>query len=64
MTETASIKSDLLTGADEIANYLGWPVRRVYHAARQKYLPIGHMGSLLIARKSQLDQATLVAVEQ
>jgi hypothetical protein len=61
MTEAASTQpSDLLTGADEIAKYLGWTPRRVYHAARQKYLPIGHLGNLLIARKSQLDAATSV----
>jgi hypothetical protein len=59
MTDSTD-KSDLLTGAKAIADYLDWTERRVYHAARQKYLPIGHMGALLIARKSQLDQATSV----
>jgi hypothetical protein len=63
MTPTPA-KDDLLTGADQIAEYLGWERRRVYHAARQKHLPIGHCGALLIARKSQLDRATSVAVEE
>jgi hypothetical protein len=51
------LNEDLLTGADAIAEFLGWNVRRVYHASKQKHLPIGRAGSLLIARKSELDRA-------
>jgi len=49
-------KLDLLTGASEIAQYLGWSQRKVYHA--KKYLPIKSVGAVLIARKSELDHAT------
>ena len=37
-----SIRDDLLNGAAEIADFLGWPVHRVYHAA--PYLPIKRLG--------------------
>jgi hypothetical protein len=50
-------KSEVLTGARAIAQYLNWPARRVYHAARSKTLPLGHHGGLLVAFKSELDQA-------
>jgi hypothetical protein len=33
-------REDLLTGAAEIGGYLGWKVRKVYHAAEKGYLPI------------------------
>jgi hypothetical protein len=49
------LKADLLTGAKAIAEYLGWPERKVFYA--QKHLPIGNVGRLLIARKSELDKA-------
>jgi hypothetical protein len=48
-------KLDLLTGAREIARFLGWPVRKVFYA--QKFLPISSVGRTLIARKSELDRA-------
>ena len=48
-------KLDLLTGAKAIADYLGWPVRKVFYA--QRHLPIGTVGRTLIARKSELDRA-------
>jgi len=51
------LREDLLTGAKAIADYIGWPERRVYYAADRKHLPIGHSGNLLIARKSELDRA-------
>lgn len=58
MTEApAKLADDLLTGATAIAEYLGWPERRVRHADRMKYLPIGRCGQILIARKSELDRA-------
>lgn len=64
MTEAASTESDYLTGARQIARYLNWPERRVYHCAYEKLLPIGKLGALLVARKSQLDRALTPAVEQ
>ena len=51
------LAEDLLTGAPAIAAYLGWPCRRVYYVAEQGYLPIGQVGKLLTARKSELDRA-------
>jgi len=54
---TMPLNEDLLTGAEAIAAYLGWPTRRVYYHANRRYLPIRHVGSLLVARKSELDRA-------
>jgi hypothetical protein len=53
----SALADDLLTGAAAIADYVGWDVRRIYHAARCRHLPIGRAGQLLIARKSELDRA-------
>jgi hypothetical protein len=53
----STLRDDLLTGAQAIADYLGWPLRRVYHCAHRQYLPIGRTGAILIARKSELDRA-------
>jgi hypothetical protein len=49
------LREDLLTGARAIAEYLGWPVRKVFYA--QKHLPISSVGRTLIARKSELNTA-------
>jgi hypothetical protein len=57
MSAEPKLAEDLLTGAGEIADYLGWPVHRVYYAVRRGRLPIGKHGELLIARKSKLDHA-------
>jgi hypothetical protein len=56
---TDSLSDDLLTGAQAIAAYLGapWNERKVYYAAEQKHLPIGHIGQTLFSRKSALDRA-------
>ena len=51
------LRDDLLTGAAAIAEYLGWRERRVYYAADRGYLPVRHVGNLLVARKSELDSA-------
>ena len=55
-TSARSLRDDLLTGARAIADYTGWPLRRVYLAAEKRHLPIGRTGSLLTARKSELDR--------
>lgn len=52
-----SIADDLLTGARPIAEFLGWPLRRVYYAAEKHYLPIGRLGAILVARRSELSKA-------
>ncbi len=54
---TVSLADDLLTGCKAIAEFLGWPERRVYHAHAQGFLPIAAVGRTLIARKSELDKA-------
>lgn len=51
----ASLRDDILTGAEEIADYLGWPIRRVYYLAQRGCLPTVKIGELLVARKSQLE---------
>jgi hypothetical protein len=56
-TATTTLRDDLLTGAAEIAEFIGWPERKIYHAAAQGYLPIGKTGHFLIARKSELSAA-------
>jgi hypothetical protein len=58
-----SLAGDLLTGASAIAAYLGWPERRVYYFAEKKHLPIGRVGSMLVARRSQLDRALTSCME-
>ena len=50
-------RDDLLTGAAEIGDYLGWNARKVYHAAEKGYLPISKVGVILTARKSELQRA-------
>ena len=58
MTQTIPpLADDLLTGASEIAAYLGWPERRVYYMTAKGYLPIKRIGSQLVARCSELDRA-------
>jgi hypothetical protein len=54
MDETTSLRDDLLTGADAIAAYLGWPRWKVYY--KQKQLELGHVGQTLIGRKSELNR--------
>ena len=63
MANPTSLADDLLTGAAEIARYVGWPVRRIYHAASRHYLPIGRAGQILVARKSELDAALSPATQ-
>jgi hypothetical protein len=48
------LSHDLLTGADEIADYLGWPVRQTYHAVSQGHIPTFKIGPKIMARKSEL----------
>jgi len=56
ISSTTPLSADLLTGAEQIAAYLGWPTRKIYHARRQGHLPIRSVGAILIARKSELDR--------
>jgi hypothetical protein len=61
---SSELSHDLLTGADAIAAHLGppWNKRKIYWAAENKYLPIGRIGKILTARKSELDRATSAAL--
>jgi excisionase family DNA binding protein len=45
---------ELLTGADEIAAFIGVKPRRIYHLAETKRLPVFRMGATLCARRSTL----------
>lgn len=49
-----NLASDLLTGADQIAAFLGWPRRTVYHAVSKKSLPSFRIGETICARKSKI----------
>jgi hypothetical protein len=48
---------DLLSGATEIAEFLGTNEREVYHLAKTQRLPIGRLGRKLIASRGQLRRA-------
>lgn len=52
-----TLGADLLTGADEIAAYIGWPPRRVYRAVEKNLIPYFKKGSLILARKSEINAA-------
>jgi hypothetical protein len=51
------LADDLLSGAAEIAEFLGCNVREVYHLAQTQRLPIGRLGKKLIASRTQLRRA-------
>jgi hypothetical protein len=55
--ENRTLKDDLLNGADEIAAFTGFPVRRVYYLAERRALPIFWIGTRLAARKTELCEA-------
>jgi hypothetical protein len=48
------LSNDLLTGAEAIAEYLGWPVRQTYYAVQQGHIPTFKIGPKILARKSEL----------
>ncbi len=54
-----SLRDDLLTGAVDIAAFLGprWTKRKIYYAAERGTLPISRVGETLVARKSELNRA-------
>ena len=51
MTE---LSDDMLNGADNIAAFLGQPVRRVYYLLERKQLPAFKLGTSWHARRSTL----------
>jgi hypothetical protein len=54
MATTPSLKDDLLTGAEAIATFVGWPRWKIYKY--QKELELDRVGQTLIGRKSRLDR--------
>lgn len=46
--------SDLLTGADQIAAFMGWSRRQIYHAVAKKSIPSFKVGDMVCARKSKI----------
>jgi hypothetical protein len=48
------LADDLLDGADEIADFMGWPRRRVYYLLENSLIPAFQIGTRWTARKSRL----------
>lgn len=62
------LASDLVCGAEAIAEYLGWPKRRAFYACEKRLIPAFKVGNKWCARKStlkthfeKLEQAAQVA---
>lgn len=51
---TTPLASDILRGADAIAEFLGSERRKVYHLVETSRLPVFRIGSIICARKSTL----------
>jgi hypothetical protein len=57
LPETAGLDSDLLEGADRIAEFLFGSAKRrrtIYHLAEKSRLPVFRLGAVLCARRSTL----------
>lgn len=50
------LKEDLLTGASEIADYIGKTERRVYYLCEHGHIPAFKVGIKWHSRKSALDR--------
>lgn len=61
------LADDLLTGADDIAKFLGarWTARKVYHAAEKNSLPLIRLpnSKIIHSRKSLLRKAFSAAAK-
>jgi len=57
LKEDHMLSDDLLVGAQAIAGYLGMERHQIYYMVAQKRLPVIKKGSLIFARKSELDRA-------
>jgi hypothetical protein len=53
-TKSSPLASDLLTGVEEIAEFIGWPSRKTQWQITAKRLPIRRVGQQIVARKSEL----------
>jgi hypothetical protein len=54
VSKVERIADDLLRGAEEIGNEIGYTRSQIYHAHRTGTLPIFVVGNLLHARRSRL----------
>ena len=50
----ATLAGDLLYGAEAIAAWLDWPIRRVRHQLARGYIPVTKQGLIFVASKSRL----------
>jgi len=57
MNTTTELKNDLLTGAEEIGEFIGKSERQTYYIAERRLLPIFRIGRKLHARRSELTAA-------
>ena len=60
MENENSLKDDLLTGAQAIADYIGEDKRKAYYLLENGLIPGRKRGAEWISRKSSLDQAHTV----
>jgi len=51
-----SLKDDLVSGAEAIAEYCNVPPRRVYAWAQRDDVPVFAVGGVLYARRTELEQ--------
>lgn len=61
--ETA-LADDLLAGAAEISEFLGWPRQRVQYRVRAGLIPVVRIGRRVFARKSELERFFRSATNQ
>jgi hypothetical protein len=54
LSNSERLCDDLLDGAEEIAQFTGWPIRRVYYLLGRKLIPAFKVGERWTARKSRL----------
>ena len=52
--EAQDLADDLLSGVPAIAEFTGWPERRVYYLAEKKLIPLFKIGDRWCGRKSTL----------
>jgi hypothetical protein len=52
--EAQDLADDLLSGVPAIAEFTGWPERRVYYLAEKELIPLFKVGDRWCGRKSTL----------
>jgi hypothetical protein len=53
-TKSSPLASDLLTGVEEIAEFIGWSPRKTHWNIAAGRLPVRRVGQQIVARKSEL----------